>query len=1163
MQRGHVHLAPVHTVLVHTVLVHTVLVHTVLVHTVLVHTVLVHTAPAYTAPAYTAAARTTHLSNLVILTAQRREALASNRRSAQLTRFRICISWHDLSRQEMQILKQATGAGRRRRCAVRTTRRGFDVPLIDQTMPPFLMRLALLLVVILAALAPARAQQVAIPRIDAMPAMPADYRLRDWDGVARGLDSLVFDLTRTGTYFPLAAAYGGTVNYPAHGSFGIETYVGQGNEIPGETITALPALVGATWAGANKRTQFGTDWVLRAEQFFNRRPAENVYLNAPQTTSGSDWWYDTMPNVFFYQLRAQYPGTGQFDGQFRSVADQWSRAVAALGGSAAPWRLPAITYRAFALSTMTPRAGGVPEPEAAGAIAWLLYSAYRETGEARYRIAAEQAIEALAAQAQNPAYELQLPYGTLAAARMNAELGTHLDVAKMLRWSFDRGPLRGWGTIQGITRGGRSLDGLVGEVDGNGYAFALNGFQQAAALVPVARYDDRFARAIGRWMVNLASASRNFYSTELPAANQDGTAWAVPNDPRGLVAYEALRGSRNGQSPFATGDGVGFGQPTNLALYASMSVGYLAAVVDSTEVPGILRLDLRKTDVYRTPSYPSFLVYNPYPTAQTVTVPLTFGTYDVYDAAANAFLARGVSGRPAVTIPPDAARVLVFPPAGGTETSVDGRRAVNGIVIDYDDGTGGNRPPRVRALVATDTTLARAQPTTLYCTPDDAETATPTVEWSASRGDLVPNGRTATWSSSDTGDADITCTASDGSRTGADTIRLRVVQNQAPVNVQVGAAPPTTDVNGTTTLTCAATDPDDDPLTYAWSASAGSVPAQGASVTFAAPGLAQVVTVTCTASDPSGATASATARVVVGRLVLDLPLNGNAVDATPFANSGTVSGPASAPGRDGQPGHALSFNGTSDAVAVPSSVSLASTAAVSVSVWIAPSALPDRELFVVSHGSYENRWKLSLTPGAVPRWTVNTTARIADLDAPAPVAVNTFTHLVATYDGARLVLYVNGARVSETPLTGAIRTTELPLLLGQRLPNDANYNFPGLIDDVRVYNVALTPAEVLALFSGTVSGEDGPGGGAGLGQPFPNPARGRVTVPLSLAREARVSVTVVDALGRTVAVLHDGLLPAGASVLAWDAPAGLAAGVYVVRLAGDAGEASRRVLVVR
>ncbi|WP_420457436.1 LamG-like jellyroll fold domain-containing protein [Rubrivirga sp.] len=1024
------------------------------------------------------------------------------------------------------------------------------------------LRRALLVLLVAAALAPVRAQQVPIPRVDQMPALPADYRLRDWDAVTRGADSLIFDLSRTGTYLPLAATYGGTVNYPEHGSFGIETYVGQGNEIPGEAITALPALVGATWAGASKRSQFGVDWVLRAEQFFNRRPEENVYLNAPRATSGDDWWYDTMPNVFFYQLRAQYPGVGEFDRQFRLVADQWLSAVQALGGSAAPWSLPAITYRGFALSTMTPRLDGVPEPEAAGAIGWLLYSAYRETGDERYRIGAEQALAALERQSQNPSYELQLPYGTLAAARMNAEVGTHFDIEKLLTWSFERGPLRGWGTIANKTRGGYTLDGLVGEVDGDGYAFALNGFQQAAALVPVARYDDRFARAIGRWMVNLASASRLFYSTALPAENQDGEDWAFTNDPRGLLAYEALRGTFNGVSPFATGDALRNNwAPTNLSLYSSASVGYLAAVVDSTEVPGVLRLDLRKTDVYRTPSFQSFLIYNPYDTEQTVTVPLTFGTYDVYDAAANAFLARSVSGQAAVAIPPDAARVLVFPTAGGAETSVDGRRSVNGVVIDYDDGTGGNAPPRVRALVASDTTLARDQTATLWCTPDDAETAEPAVSWTASRGTLVVDGRTATWSSPDVGDVAITCTASDGSRTGEDTLTLRVVQNQPPTGAAI-TSPDAVDVGGTAELACAASDPDGDALSYTWTVTAGAVGGSGATTTFAAPDAPQAVTATCTATDPAGATTTVSRLLVVGRLILDLGLDGGADDATVFDHDGTVSGAVPATGHDGVPGHALAFDGVDDVVTIPSAETLTPTREVSVSVWLRPSSLPEREMFVVSHGSWQNRWKLSLTPEARPRWTVNTTARIVDLDAPSPVAEGTFTHLVGTYDGARMRLYVDGALAADVAQDGPIRSTDLPLLVGQMLPGQADFNFPGVLDDVRVYNKALTADEVMALFAGETDGEGGPDVAGRLGLPFPNPVRDRVTLRLDRDRADTARVTVVDALGRTVAVLWDGPLAPGSHALVWDAGA-VAAGVYVVRLEDGTGSESRRVLVAR
>lgn len=84
----------------------------------------------------------------------------------------------------------------------------------------------------------------------------------------------------------------------------------------------------------------------------------------------------------------------------------------------------------------------------------------------------------------------------------------------------------------------------------------------------------------------------------------------------------------------------------------------------------------------------------------------------------------------------------------------------------------------------------------------------------------------------------------------------------------------------------------------------------------------------------------------------------------------------------------------------------------------------------------------------------------------------------------------------------------------------------------------------------------------GLSAPHPNPARGRATVGLTLPEAGPVRAEVFDALGRRVAVLHDGPLAAGEHALRLDA-AGLPAGVYVVRAATPAGVASRRVTVVR
>ena len=84
-----------------------------------------------------------------------------------------------------------------------------------------------------------------------------------------------------------------------------------------------------------------------------------------------------------------------------------------MGASGTPWQMPAMDHRGWYLQTMTPYDQSVHEPEAAGAIAWLLYNAYVKTGTARYRIGAEWAMEFLNQYETDPSYELQLSYGTI------------------------------------------------------------------------------------------------------------------------------------------------------------------------------------------------------------------------------------------------------------------------------------------------------------------------------------------------------------------------------------------------------------------------------------------------------------------------------------------------------------------------------------------------------------------------------------------------------------------------------------------------------------------------------------------------------------------------------------------------------------------------------
>jgi hypothetical protein len=93
------------------------------------------------------------------------------------------------------------------------------------------------------------------------------------------------------------------------------------------------------------------------------------------------------------------------------------------------------------------------------------------------------------------------------------------------------------------------------------------------------------------------------------------------------------------------------------------------------------------------------------------------------------------------------------------------------------------------------------------------------------------------------------------------------------------------------------------------------------------------------------------------------------------------------------------------------------------------------------------------------------------------------------------------------------------------------------------------------------------GAAAMLGDAFPNPFRPATTIPFTLAREARATVAVYDALGRRVRTLANGLRPSGPQTLEWDGRGdtggALPSGVYFIRLETGGTSAVRKVVLLR
>ncbi len=925
----------------------------------------------------------------------------------------------------------------------------------------------------------AQVPQITIPRIAQMPNEPAPFNVRDWQQVAIKYDSFVYDINKTGQYLPFVTLQSSGTNYPQNPAFGLHTYVGTNSPAGKEAINILPSLVGATRVGADKTNQYGQNWVLMSQDFFNKNNGEFIYGNNPGSSSGGDWWYDLMPNIYFYQLYDLYPNLGgDEDFQFTTVADRFAESVRAMGGSDAPWQQADMNHRAWSFLQMQPNDNGVKEPEAAGAYAWVLYNAWKETSETEYLKAAEWSMEFLNGLTSNPSYELQLPYGVYMAARMNAEINTNYDLEKMVNWTFDKGPLRGWGAIAG-TWGGFDVDGVIGEANdgGNDYAFQMNGLQQAATLAPMVRYDKRFAKAIGKWMLNLANATRLFYPGYLPNSLQDASAWSNAHDPDRVIGYEALREVWQGNSPYSTGDALGAGwAETNLALYGTSSIGYLGAILEKTNDPKILKIDLLKTDFFGDAAYPTYLLFNPYSVSKTVELNAGNSTADIYNALSETFILQGVSGMVNITIPANEAVLLTIAPANGVMSFDKNRMLINGVVVDYMQTANAFKyAPRIQALAAEKYEVELSDSINIYAKAFDKDSGVLNYNWSVTGGNITGTGATVKWHApATTGNQQITLIVTD--ETGnADTavIDLSVVLeiNVAPEILDLVKSAQYTSPGVAIDVTANVFDSNGDPLTYTWSSTGGSISGSSNMVNWTAPGTEGIYQITVTVQDDGGLSATKTTTVLVknftptsGDIIAWYPFSGSGNDISGNQLHGTVFGAIYGNDIFGNAASALSTDGFNDRVTVANDPLLNAQNAITVSGWFKAGLLPDKEIFLLSHGSWQNRWKISITPEKKLRWTVNTMNAVGDLDSDFSVQTNSFYHLTATYDGAWQTIYINGELNSYRQLTGNIRTTTVPFLMAQMLPDNTEYNFKGILDEVKIFDYALTPDAAAELY---------------------------------------------------------------------------------------------------
>jgi hypothetical protein len=182
-------------------------------------------------------------------------------------------------------------------------------------------------------------------------------------------------------------------------------------------------------------------------------------------------------------------------------------------------------------------------------------------------------------------------------------------------------------------------------------------------------------------------------------------------------------------------------------------------------------------------------------------------------------------------------------------------------------------------------------------------------------------------------------------------------------------------------------------------------------------------------------------------------------DASGGGNTGTLTGATWTAGKFGS---GLSFSG-SGAVTVPDAASLDLTTGLTLMGWVYPTARPAGAWMTVVLKEQPGELVYGLyatSDTGPPEGCVNpSTTRCARAGAPLPL--NTWTHLAVTYDNATLRLYVNGAQVASRALSGRLPISAGPLKIGGN--SVWGEYFRGTIDEVRVYNRALSAVEIATL----------------------------------------------------------------------------------------------------
>lgn len=207
-------------------------------------------------------------------------------------------------------------------------------------------------------------------------------------------------------------------------------------------------------------------------------------------------------------------------------------------------------------------------------------------------------------------------------------------------------------------------------------------------------------------------------------------------------------------------------------------------------------------------------------------------------------------------------------------------------------------------------------------------------------------------------------------------------------------------------------------------------------------------------------------------LVAYYPFDAAANDESGNGNSGIISNAVPSVDRFGRVNHSLFFNGTNSCVRVNPSPSIQALNAMTVSGWIKYDGMTGSPygINIISKAAGDSSslsWDLSIVPDGKLRPAANVGAW-SYFDCNSTLQHGAWYHVAMVFDGAKLSGYVNGQMDGQLPLSGSIAPSPVPMYIGvydPAQPVATRMPFLGNIDEVRIYNRALTADDIQKLYS--------------------------------------------------------------------------------------------------